>query len=231
MKGLGGVLSIRLRTSSSLGVLDMFPAYSIPLTENDLILLGELTVILGQIDEEMVRTVSGLVMSDRPTAAKIMGSTAIANNSSIWAALIGIRSSDLDLLWLVDHAEKEIAEVSKGRNDFIHAFYREKLSFGGFIHTTSNELVELRPESSKDTHAMRVRNSQNRPISELPPLKERAARLSCLIAHIGHCLSPDAINHPSPWLGRLAPTLPPRPPSWEPAPATKIAIQQKSLPG
>jgi hypothetical protein len=207
----------------------MFPAYSIPLTEKDLILLGELTVILGMVDEEMVVAVSGLIQADRPTTAKIMGSTQIANNAAIWASLINLRCSNIDILWLVDHAQKEIAAVSAGRNDFIHAFYRERLPSGAYTYSSSNEMVELRPETSENTHAMRVRNSQNRPVSELATLHERAARLSCLVAHIGYKLAPhgEGREH-TPWLGRLLPTLPPRPPNWEPEKGIKIAIQQRS---
>lgn len=195
----------------------MEPAYSIPLTDKDLATLGELTVILGQIDEEMVQCVSGLVQSNRDTAAKIMGSTQISNNAAIWQALIGQRTKDVDVLWLVAHAVQEIGIVSGGRNDFIHAFFMEASPHGYFTYSSSNEFAEIRPETSAATYAKRIRNSKTTHIAELVTLREKAARLSCLVAHLTQILtSPGDEPWLTPWRDRLLPTLPPRPPNWEP---------------
>ena len=58
------------------------PAYSIPLSDKDLALLGELVAILGQIEEDMTLTVSGLIQGDRPTTEKVMGSSKAADKAA-----------------------------------------------------------------------------------------------------------------------------------------------------
>jgi hypothetical protein len=196
----------------------MHQAYSIPLTDADFIALGKLTAIIGQIDEEMVQTVCRILKIKREVGNAIMGSTKTATNGTIWKYLIEHATDDLDLRWLAKHAFDEMGAVSKGRNDFIHAAFYEALETGGYIYSTSNEYVELPPESSEMTRAHRVRIGARTPISELPSLIERAARLSCLVAHLAWTIvnpHPGRGDGRSPWLDRLGPTLPPRPQNWQ----------------
>lgn len=202
----------------------MDPAYQIPLTPGELQCLGELTAIIGQVDEEMTRCVSGLISADRPTTNLVLGSSKVADNSAIWAAVIGLRTKDEDIIWLVEHALKEIQSVSQGRNDFVHAYFHP-----GDVESV--EVVEVNEAGATvlavtgAPYARRVRNDKRRAISELKEVRDRAARLSCLIAHIGWCLAPHGRDHPehSPWLERLGPTLPPR---LDTAEARKAKAQQ-----
>lgn len=189
----------------------MNPAYQIPLSPRELQCLGELTAIIGQVDEDITRTVSGLISADRPTANLVLGSSKVADNSNIWAALIGLRSKDEDILWLVEHAIKEITEVSKGRNDFVHAFFQHGSVLSISVVEVEDGHAVVYGETEPVT-ARRVRNNKRRPIAELFDVRDRAARLSCLIAHIGWCMAPHGRDHPehSPWLERLGPTLPTR---------------------
>lgn len=185
----------------------MNPAYDVPLDSTQYALLGELTVALGQVDEIMIRTVTRLLNVDREAANLIMGSSKVADNSGIWKEVIRNRTQDLDILWLVTHATAEIAGVSKDRNDFIHLWF-EKIqqdawggawgkSWGG---SWSKAVPSVR----------RVRKAAFRPVADLQAVKDRAARLSCVVAHIDYLLS-DERGEPSPWLEKISPPLPPRP--------------------
>lgn len=189
----------------------MQPAYPIPLAPSDLQTLGELTAIVGQIDEAMTVTVSGLIQADRPTTDAVMGSSKVADNANIWASLIRLRSKDEDVLWQVEHALKEIQEVSAGRNDFVHAFFEQKLTSIEVMVSDGNSIDVYGREGPPTARRVRSQNKQ-RPVTELQQVRDRAARLSCLIAHIGWQLAPHGITDGgrSPWLARLAPSLPPR---------------------
>jgi hypothetical protein len=183
----------------------MEPAYTVPLDARELALLGELTVILGQIDELMIRTVQRLLSVQRDVANKIMGSTKFADNGKIWLTVIMERVSDPDILWLVNIANREFEPLSAARNDFIHAwFYAASGYFGTYFGNWFGRYFG-RPFAT----ARRVKRDQERPIRDLEPTRDRAARLSCLIAHIDHLIEgKPALT--SPWRSRLAPTLPPR---------------------
>lgn len=207
----------------------MNPAYQIPLTPAQLQCLGELTAIIGQVDEEMTRCVSGLIRADRPTTNLVLGSSKVADNSSIWAAFIRLRKKDdEDLLWLVEHALKEIEAVSRDRNDFVHAFFQH----GNVMMVHAVEVDETHAHIYADVepaYARRVRNMKRRELDELPGVRDRAARLSCLIAHItwrvGHG------SWLSPWHETLSPTLPPRLDTAEARRAKGQQPRRRSSPG
>jgi hypothetical protein len=192
----------------------MFQAYSIPLTDNDFVALGKLTAIIGQIDEEMVQTVCRKLKVKRAVGDAIMGSTKTSVSSSIWKRVVEGSAKRKKIGYLVDHAMAEIKAVSEGRNNFIHAVFYEHLEPGAYTYSTTGEYVELQPDESVTTKAHRVKGGKRTPISELKPLVERAARLSCLVAHIAWLVAPafpKRKSTTSPWHNRLLPTLPPRP--------------------
>jgi hypothetical protein len=176
----------------------MNSAHEIQLNEQELAQLGRLTAILGQVDDLMIQTVERLLSVDRTAANIIMGSSKIADNSAIWASVIKNRTADEDILWLIEHAIKEIGLTSKARNDFIHSVFSRTYSFGFWFVFPAPQTV-----------ARRVRNASPRPITDLTSVIDQSARLSCLIAHIDHLVggNPEAT---STWLERLGPTLPPR---------------------
>jgi hypothetical protein len=190
----------------------MDPAYIIPLNQKELALLGELTVIMGQIDDMMIQTVQPLLGIDRAAANVILGSSKIGDNAAIWANVIRNRTEDEDILWLVEIATKEIKNVSEGRNDFIHAVFTTQVlakavgstSGAATVPIPFNELFERMPPTAR-----RVRKDKPRSIAELTTVRDQAGRLSCLIAHI-HLLMSGTQAEASPWLQTLSPTLPPR---------------------
>lgn len=220
----------------------MDPAYQIVLSDAELAILGEVTVILGQIDEEMIRTVSGLINADRATTEAVMGSTKTQNNSEIWSRLVRLRNKgNLDILWAVQDAMTEFPAVQQGRNDFIHADFavetvavlddgKEVRISAGRGHTTYRDASGARVVigATGPVVAKRIRSGRRTPIAGLHALRDRAARLSCLVAHIGWAVSVGQGKlHTSPWHDRLAPTLPPRPDDWEPGKAKAPQAQRK----
>ena len=199
------------------------PAYLIPLTPENLALLGELVVILGQIEEDMVQGVSGLILADRPTTEKVMGASKMGNKAEIWRALIKLKHKDNSALhqW-VDYAFQQLSDLSQDRNDFVHANWQHIVRVS---HMTENRglehLTEVHMRLSGDREpspnprgiARRIQNfSKTRTGEELQQVRDKPASLSCVIAHITHCIAtgkgPDAR---SPWRDKLPPLPEPRP--------------------
>lgn len=164
-------------------------------------MLGELTAIMGLVDEEMTQLVTDLLDIDRGAGNVVMGSTKLETNCDIWAAIIAQNTIDAETLWLVKYAGTEMRAVQKGRNDFIHAVFREE---GGIFDRLVFDPTHFDTGTVK---ARRVKKEEEVDLSELPPLLLRAARLSCLVAHISHLMK----GTPSPWHGKFDPELPPRP--------------------
>jgi hypothetical protein len=102
-----------------------------------------------------------------------MGSSKVADNAAIWAVAIRNRSTDEDVLWLAEHAVKEIESMAEGRNDFIHAvFQAEYMSpatqFLGYMSPATQFLGGGGMLSSGlrhvDTTARRVRRDKHRSV-------------------------------------------------------------------
>ncbi|MFC3324290.1 hypothetical protein [Mesorhizobium cantuariense] len=191
----------------------MEPAFKLLLSDDQHAVLGELTAILGQVDEILIRTVAKLLNVQRGTANRIMGSTKVSDNAGIWAEVIRAKTTDEDTLWLVTHTLAEIQIVSAARNDFIHAWFQIVQRGGAWADGVWKAGV-WRDGVWGDKavlEARRVKSDKPRPVSDLQAVRDQSARLSCLVAHIWHLLTQEPAIE-SPWLERLAPTLPPRPP-------------------
>lgn len=120
-----------------------------------------------------------------------MGSSKIADNSAIWASVIKNRTTDEDILWLIEHAMREIELISKARNDFIHSVFSRTYPAFWFIFP------------AHQTVARRVTNESPRSITDLPSMIDQAARLSCLVAHIDHLVGGNS-EATSTWLENSA---------------------------
>lgn len=175
----------------------MEPAYPILLNKSQLALLGELTVILGQVDEIMVRTVAMLLKIDRTAANRVMGSSKTADNMGIWYEIVrshGPRKKEAAKF--AKSAQTEAQDVAKGRNDFIHAWFERSNNYveSGYVEPGYVEDGEIT--------ARRVRKEKPRPVSDLEAVRDQALRLSNLVAHVDYLASPGH-SGPSPWLERL----------------------------
>lgn len=164
--------------------MDVLPAYTVPLTDAQLSLVGELTAIQGQIEELLLRTVTALLGLERRTASVILGSSKIADNTNIWATLIREKHTDPDLLLWVKHAKKEIEALAADRNDFVHAYF----AFGtADLDRMLSEAPGGHPHIPKPHQtvvAARVRTGRRRDVADIRKVRDRAAVLSCMVAHI-----------------------------------------------
>lgn len=179
----------------------MKPAYEIHLSEGELADLGTLAVIMGQVEESFSNVVQQLLAVDRATASIMMK----ASGAELWAAVIRSRRTDEELLLLVEGCLAERNAVAQDRNDFIHGVF-DLRQFGGSVSIGlgSGQVTRLGGVLMKT--ARRVSKDVERPVSELPGVVERAAQLSCLVAHVAHVATGGQSND-SPWLERIQPVL------------------------
>jgi hypothetical protein len=168
----------------------MEPAYSLMLTKDQHALVGEIVEILGITDHIMMETVKPL---DPQAAEDMKGIVNVAKFVSPWANAVRGYTSVPDLLKLVDFAVQERIDIADTRNDFIHVLFVGNIFAPGYVEPGYQE-----------TSAIRFRTGKPRSTNELPNLRARAAMLSCVVAHTGHCIKSSG---PSAWLDRVRPLL------------------------
>jgi hypothetical protein len=147
-------------------------ARSLVLTKEEHALLGELVEIMGLIEHILAQSVAPF---DSVAAGKIRQATA-KPQAGIWANAIRGRAKDPTIAALIPVAEKEIEEVAKERNDFIHALF------------TNDYADDYAQPGWQTTSATRSKTGKTRPTSDLSAIRDRAAKLSCLIAQIASAI-------------------------------------------
>jgi hypothetical protein len=168
----------------------MEPAYPLALTKDQHVLIGEIVEILGITDQIMMETVKPL---NQQAVDGMKGESNAEKFVSPWAETVRGRTSEPDLFKLIDFAVKERVDIAETRHDFIHAQFVGNIFSPGYVNPGYQE-----------TSAIRFKTGKRRSTNELPDLRERAAMLSCVVAHIGHCIKSSG---PSPWLDRVRPLL------------------------
>lgn len=178
-------------------------AFHIPLTNEQAQMLGEICAIQGQIEHVMLLTVSELLSVGDSAARSILGSTTLANNSDIWLRTVQQRLAKYpDLVAVAEAVSSELSALVQGRNDYIHAVfgYAAQDSFGMYVNFGA-------AEAERKFHgvgvAARVRNDKQRPLEEIESVRDKAARLSRMVAHVYYAhLNLRGGNGPvSPWQG------------------------------
>ena len=162
----------------------MEPASPLLLAAGKHKLLGEIAEILGWTDHTMIETAERI---DQQAAEKMRRST-IPVAVAWWSYTIkNHQNVPSELKRLVDIAHKERNKIAKDRDDFIHAL---------FTGTFAVVLGHMAPGYQTTTVAG-ISRGATRSTSEIQELRDRGAMLSCLVAHIDHCMKSD---DPSPWL-------------------------------
>lgn len=170
-------------------------AYHIPLTAEEMALLGEVVVIVGQIDDELARSLTGVLNIDRPTANSIMrGQDAI----DIWAGCMSGRCTHPEYPRALSLAVQELKAVQRQRNDFVHADYRESMLWQGQWVTFRGQTAGPDLGTPSKVVASRTRDQKKRDSAELRNLREKTARASRLIAHVAYAVAPHG-KWDSPW--------------------------------
>jgi len=171
----------------------MEPAIPLVLTQQEHALIGEMVEIVGQRDEIMIGTVTRL---DQTAATKMKSETNVVKFADIWANTIKNRISDTALLKLVDVARDKMKDVADIRNDFIHACFEEDYVEAGYVEP-----------GYQTTSAKRIRTGLKKPVSEIRDARHQAAKASCLVAHIDHCVEGSGRHGPSQWAKKIEPLL------------------------
>jgi hypothetical protein len=175
----------------SAGDYTVNPASPLVLTTEQHALIGETVEILGWTDHTMIETAERL---DKQIADRMRRSTTVPNAVAHWAyAIKNHQNIPSEIARLVDIADKERNKIAKDRNDFIHVLFAGDYAAPGVFQP-----------GVQTTSAIRLRTGEKRPTGELRELRDRAATLSCLIAHIDHCMKS---SEPSPWRDTVRPLI------------------------
>ena len=163
----------------------MEPASPLQLTAEQHRLIGEMVEILGWTDHTMIETAERL---DSSAADRMRRSITVPAAVAYWSYAIKNRQNiPSELGRLVDLAAKERNRIAIDRDEFIQALFT-----GAFAVV----LGHMAPGYQTTTVAG-ISTGATRSTSEIQELRDRAATLSCLVAHIDHCMKSD---DPSPWL-------------------------------
>ena len=101
------------------------PAYHIPLQDLDLVMIGEICAIQGQIEYLMQNIVRQLLAVKIETVLAILCSTSIKINANIWINIVREKCNEAEALKVSEEAFEKMESLVKGRNDFVHAIYAQ----------------------------------------------------------------------------------------------------------
>jgi hypothetical protein len=166
------------------------PGWNIPLSDEEFKLIGQLCAIQGQVEHLMKFVVASLLDVTMDVCDHIMVSTGIMTNAQIWSDVVAAKAQKQ---WMIDTAKlafSDICAIAEGRNDFVHAV---------FGWEASDEIYGVSAHSSPTVGpkiAIRLRSRRRRPVSDLPGVRDEAARLSRMVAHVHWGLTGD---EPTPW--------------------------------
>jgi hypothetical protein len=164
------------------------PALHIPLTDEQLKMIGEICAIQGQIEMLMTDTVI-LLLAIRPAAGNaIMATTSMEAKASIWLEVIHSKLTDANILSKADTVFGMLKQLTKGRNDFIHAFYAKETISKAILIVASDypETFDINPG---DIVAVRTRGGARRLVSDIKRVRDGAADLSTLFIEIKSAIS------------------------------------------
>jgi len=159
----------------------MEPVFHIPLSDEQLIALGEICAIQGQIDYIMQLTVENALNIKAGTARAVLGSSGLKTNIELWAQIMRDKLTDRMALSLVDLVVKDAEFLAPGRNDFVHAFFAEITPNGGIRLSGGVDRKTVVPKLTRPVMAVRTRNQQKRAAADLSKVRDIAARIT-------HCL-------------------------------------------
>lgn len=178
-------------------------AYKIPLSAEDLAALGEIILIVGQIDNDMALSLTGLLGVDRPTANRLMWSQ---EPIDLWSGVLKGRYRHPHFDATVVLAGSEVKGVQRSRNDMIHADYRDAFPHNGTT-VTFREAYPWKDELTGNVVASKSRDQTLRPSTDIGQLRNRAARASRLVAHVCFAVAPHGSWEASPWIQSIEPFL------------------------
>jgi hypothetical protein len=132
-------------------------------------MIGEICALQGYIESCMERDARVLLGLTPKTMSKIF-SASIRVNADIWIQVIRERCKHQETIKEAEKAYKEIADLSKDRNDFVHAVYQYY-----------KDLVV----------ATNIKKGTFRHVKELKNVRDQAARVAQKMTYIDHWILTD----------------------------------------
>jgi hypothetical protein len=174
------------------------PAYHIPVSADGLRMVGEICAIQGQIEFLLQRIVKQVLDLDFESTLAIMtASNSLKTTSRIALLVIKRKCADPETIKLAEDAFAQVEDLTKGRNDFVHAVYATGQGKTGAFSLSSGDAQPI----LTDIVAVRTANRKHRPAGEIAIVRDQAARLSCALADLFHILTCGR-DAPSPWRGK-----------------------------
>jgi len=184
--------------------LSILPAYHITLTAPQKRIITEIAAIQSQIDWLMRVTVRRLLDVSAETASEIMGSTATRTNAKIWLSVVTEKHPSAEAKEWASYANHMLIELSSVRNDYLHTLFGMHANYAPLPNQVVFAVGHRRATHLhlRQQKALRVSNQKLVDLSRLRPIRDSAARLSCVFAHIDFLVS-EKTEH-SPWRRRLS---------------------------
>jgi hypothetical protein len=174
------------------------PAYHIPLTDDQLKMIGEICAIQSLIEDHMFGCVRRLLSVSLDYASKLLGSTAVNTNVEIWINAIREKCQHPALVSLAEEIRVGIINLAKGRNDFVHGLFGTLEQGNVYIYAYGQSIP------TGPVVAQRPKNKDKlTPVEDIEKVRNEAARLSRMIAHLTLCIDRDNPNFKTPWLGKF----------------------------
>jgi len=149
-----------------------YPAFSIPLTDKEKQLIGEIVAIQGQIEFLLGAIVHDALGLNRSAMLAIMHSASLKVNTYIFVTVIRAKIENKLTLASAENIFTRMEALSKGRNDFIHALYAWN-DAEGFSLVSG---LELRP--IEDAVAVKTGSYSKGTVRDLLAVRDEAASIS-----------------------------------------------------
>jgi hypothetical protein len=150
-----------------------YPAFNIPLTDQEKQLLGEIVAIQGQIEFLLGAIVHDALGLDRNAMHAIMHSASLKVNAHIFITVIRAKITNQVTLASAENIFARMEALSKGRNDFIHALYAYDEAGAEFSLVSG---LEMRP--IENTVAVKTGSDSKRTTRDLLAVRDEAASIS-----------------------------------------------------
>lgn len=170
------------------------PAFRIPLAEAELMMLGELCAIQGQVEHLLIHTLHYALDVQLETARVMLAASSVHTNVKIWIAVFREKCVDQQILRKAEAAFALVEGITKGRNDFVHAIYATPM---GTMWTLDHIPKGIKHRRSKRGEAIAVRTrdiKKKRSVADLIEVRNNAARLSVLLSDIASAFLPDDVS-------------------------------------
>jgi hypothetical protein len=167
------------------------PAFRIPLAEAELIMLGELSAIQGQVEHLLTHTLHYILDVQLETAQALLASSSIHTNAKMWIAIFREKCGNQQILRTAETAFALVEGITKGRNDFVHAIYATPKGEMWILDHVPNGTAHRRSKRN-EAIAVRTRDTKKkRSVADLIEVRNDAARLSVLLSDIASAFLPD----------------------------------------